>query len=151
MSRVRNIVPVTAIAIGLLLIAGVSCAPCSCLNWNPITVTWSGSSSATWTGDCEGTLFISWVSSNTAVLINSNVNCKPGCQPSYTWSVTKVPGSGSLEGPWKGAGLPASFSPTSPGSFSVVLKASCDGTPCPPCNIYIRIDKIIQPSPCSCF
>ena len=150
MSRVRKIIPAVATVIGLLLVTGVNCTPCSCLNWNPITVAWVALS-GTWTGDCEGTVPISLIYSGTAVSANSSISCSPGCEPSYAWSITKSPGSDPPDGPWNGAGLPASFSPTSPGSFTVVLNASCDGIPCPPCKIYIHIDKI-QPSRCrSCF
>jgi len=147
MSKSRKIIPIVVIAIGLLLATGISCQPCSCLDWNPVTVSWTGSSPETWTGDYGSTVPISWVSPGTAVSINSSISCSEGCQPSYTWEVTKS--AGSPEEPRTGVGLPASFSPASAGSFTAVLNASCDGASCPPATTYIRIDKI-QVAPCSC-
>jgi hypothetical protein len=119
---------------------------CECLDWEPVTVTWSGSSPGTWTGKCGDNLPISAASLCKAVSITSSINCSDNCQPTYTWSVTKSPGTPPAEGPWTGTGLPASFSPTSPGSFTVVLNASCDGISCPPCNIFIRVSTILPRS-----
>jgi hypothetical protein len=149
MSKTAKTLLSVGLVVGLLLvtgIGGISC--CKCLGWNQVTVTWTGSSPGTWTSNCGDIVAISSVNSFTAVSVKSSVDCKPnepGCQPSYTWSVTTSDGTPM----GKGNSLPANFTPTSPGGFKVELNASCDGKSCPPCNIYICINEI-QPPPCQC-
>jgi hypothetical protein len=169
MFKARKMIPVVATVIGLLLVTGVGCPPpfpeepmvvpndpwpakeeplplpwlpeepCWCLEWNPVTVSWAGSSPETWTGACGSIIQISSINSGTVVSIHSSINCNFFCLPSYSWSVTKS--DGTAEEPWSGTGSTAKFTPTSPGGFTVVLNASCGSAHCPPCNIYIRINK----------
>jgi hypothetical protein len=128
---------------GLTVVLVVLSSCCKCVQWNPVTVTWTGSSPQTWTGNCgDSTAGIS-IYSGTPVSINSSVQCSSGCNASYNWTVTQTAGGAQV---WTGNSLPFSFSPTSSGAFTVALNASCNGTACPTCTIIMEID-IKEPGP----
>jgi hypothetical protein len=147
MSKSRKMMSVVVIAIGLLLVIGASgIGCCKCLSWNPVTISWTGSSPGTWNGNCGGSPDISWITLGTAVSLNSSINCSPNCQPSYSWSIST---SGTTpQVTWTGVGMPASFTPASAGCFAVNLNASCGSNKCRPCQLKICIKEIL-PTPCT--
>lgn len=118
---------------------------CSCSGWNPVTVTWDGSSPETWTGGCGDSLDIVYIDPGTPITVEPSVVCSPDCLPSYEWEVVKT--SGAAEGPWSGVDLPVTFSPTGAGTFQISMGAACDGTPCPECLIILNVGAV---SACHC-
>lgn len=145
------------VVVGLLMaacISGCSCNICSCIEWNPATVTWEGPSIGMQTlnynpnGVTVSSLFA--IYAGTSILIDSSVECSAGCDSHYVWSIIKDPNSGPPEGPWFGTNLPASFAPTSPGGFTANLTAACGTHDCETFQFQIGI-KEIQPMPCMCL
>jgi hypothetical protein len=136
----------------------INSAECTCLSWNPATITWTGSSPGTWTAPCGGgaPVKIESVNIGTAVQISAGVTCNPaGLQPTYTWSITSSSGATVASG----SGSTASFIPQVMGSYTAVFNASC-GTDChASCSIPIQINNVTKrhiggisgiPFTCSC-
>lgn len=80
----------------------------------------------------------------TNISINYGYACIPkDCKSSIHWKV---------EGPISGNGIGNSgfhFNFSSPGIYSVILSADCNGKSCPPCTLVVKVEK--KPTGCDCL
>jgi hypothetical protein len=126
---------------------------CSCQGWEPISVSWTGSSP----GEdddvtCGETVTIDTVTQNTNVVIGSNpchIYTINSCEGGQTFSYTVTPPAGSGLPLQQGDGGPATFVPATTGTYTVALNATCGGTACPTCTIYVAINNLVT-APCVC-
>jgi len=113
---------------------------CSCINWDPINVSWLSTTTTVTNG---GIINIGALPSGTPITINTNYNCSPpSCLSVYSW---RIFGGGST---WTGTTLPISFTPLVSGEYSVYLTSSCGGTPCDTIKFKIRIGELTEDCGC---
>ena len=116
---------------------------CDCTNvWSPVSVSWTDPQNVQQDSSarCGGSLGIAVNPSNPTIAVNASMGCTPAdtCKASYTWNITTV--SGNPPSPTSGSGLPAVFTPGSGTSaYAVTLLATCDGTMCLNCTIYLNV------------
>jgi hypothetical protein len=119
---------------------------CQCQGWNPITITWPPAGAVT--ALCNGSITIPTIPFGSSISVTASPICIPpssDCTPTCTWSVSALGLSGT--------GCSFTVGPitsTTPHHFWVLLNASCNSSPCPPCSFAVYIDTIIPPSHCEC-
>ncbi|RLG72743.1 MAG: hypothetical protein DRO11_01470, partial [Methanobacteriota archaeon] len=121
---------------------------CQCTEWNDVQVSWPGHSA---TANCGDTISVVIDNPGDEIILTSGVTCTPfnadTCAPEYgEWEVRKLPDSIIASG----TGPPVSFDPPGDGTYEVVANAECDGNPCPPCTITLKVDDAEEPTPCQC-
>ena len=83
------------------------------------------------------------------ITLNSVITCEPeGCEPTYTYDVIGPDGN-LIEDDAEGHVVQLGYDPQNLGVYTVVFNASCDGTTCPPCTVFVEFecpDSLIIPS-----
>jgi len=134
----------THITINNLVTPGCACQGLSV----GAVVSWGGSSPGTEHGICGGApVVIPSLTMGTPVqLTDAEAKCSNACQPptTYSWTVTLPTGATEESGP--GSTNSFSFTPTSIGSYTVLIEASCGTTSCPPCTYTIIVSNLMRSS-----
>ena len=143
------------IAIGLLLTCGASVACCTCGNWNPTTISTTGTTPFHNPPGNLNNWSMQSITAGTPVNVTASLGCIGCGANSYTWTVTRTfttpPGCDTSTEPsqvssqpstWSGSGSTATFTPVCAGVFTVEFKAKCGGNSCPADTVIVAIDSI---------
>jgi hypothetical protein len=133
-----------------ILIQGLVTPPCACQGFSSGgMVSWGGSSPGSDHGRCGGDpVVISSLTMGTPVeLSEALAKCSDACQPPTTYSWTVTPPTGPTITSPPNSTDSFSFTPTSIGSYTVLIEASCGTTSCPPCTYTIIINELTRSLP----
>jgi hypothetical protein len=155
MHKIAKRILMVTIAIGLLLTCGASVACCTCGNWNPTTISTTGTTPFHNPPGNLNNWSMQSISAGTPVNVTASLGCIGCGANSYTWTVTRTfttpPGCDTSTEPsqvssqpstWSGSGSTATFTPVCAGVFTVEFKAKCGGNSCPSDTVIVAIDSI---------
>lgn len=104
---------------------------CNCGAWTPFNVT---TSNVSYIDQSCGTTYNSKL--GFPITVGGGYTCQggPACNAVYTWTINK--GAVLIQ---SGTSLPITFTPTTTGSYSVVISATCNGQSCGTCTFTFKV------------